>query len=221
MTKLFTRRPDWKVLYNIILCYSVGLAAGCQTHAKITWDPPKTASVEKRTRLAVGDLSQLNRKWELWEGKPGSKATIGKHTLTVFALPIANISANDETPVKESFDKAVRVALAAAGYDLVDSSQSPGNSAVLRGEVNRCWWWSYMWFWPVIIQGGQNEVTLFLETSSGKELWKRKFSRAEPGFAVVGSYGFDLMIKWSMSKLVNDIVRACSSDEFKSALAAG
>jgi hypothetical protein len=208
-----------RVLFVIAVSEVALLAAGCQTHAKITWDPPKTASVEKRTGLAVGDLSQLNRKWELWEGKPGSKATIGKHTLTVFALPIANISANDDTPVKESFDKAVRVALAAAGYDLVESSQSPGNSPVLRGEVNRCWWWSYTWLWPLTVQGGQNEVTLYLETRDGKLLWKRTFARSEPGFAFVGSYGFDLMIKWSMTKLVRDISQACSSEPFKSALA--
>jgi hypothetical protein len=121
--------------------------------------------------------------------------------------------------VKASFDKAVREALAAAGYDLVEPSQASTNAPVLRGEVNTCWWWSYTWLWPFTIQGGQNAVTLFLETRDGRELWRRKFSRAQPGMAFVGSYGFDLMIKWSMTKLVKDIVRECSSDEFKKSLA--
>ena len=95
-------------IHAICSCVFLSIASGCQQYAKITWDPPKSRAAEKQGQLVVGDLSTLNRKWELWEGKPGSKATIGKHTFTVFALPVGNINAHESTPVKESFDKAVR-----------------------------------------------------------------------------------------------------------------
>lgn len=120
-----------------------------------------------------------------------------------------------------AFSCCARSALEAAGYELVSASDAPKDAPVLRGEVNACWWWSYSWFWPVVVQGGENKVTLFLDSSNGENLWKHEFSRIEPGISAGTSYGFDLMIKWSMTKLVQDIVRECSTDGFKATLTTG
>lgn len=195
-------------------------AAGCQSYAKITWDPPKPINTNARRPLVVGNLAEMKRTPVLWENRP-TDAVIGKHTVTVFALPTGNINTHETTPLKQSFDKAVRDALSAAGYELVDASSATADTPILRGEVNACWWWSYSWFWPAVVQGGENKVTLFLDDRQGKNLWKHEFSRIEPGLAAGSSYGFDLMIKWSMTKLVQDIVRECSSDGFKAALTTG
>ncbi len=202
----------------LLLAYVLTAVAGCQQYAKITWHAPEAVEVTNRTPLAVGDLAVLNRRSELWDRNPGP-STIGKHTWTAFALPAGNINANPETPIQQSFDQAVRDALQAAGYELVDAVAAPQDWPVLRGEVNRCWWWSYTWLWPFVIEGGQNRVTLFLEDRDGELLWKQSFARSAPGFPVGGAYAFDLMIKWSMTRLVKDIVRECSSDEFRDALA--
>jgi hypothetical protein len=197
-----------------------GAATGCQQYAKVTWDSPKAVAVDKKVPLMVSDLSKLNRQSQLYEPKPQGES-IGKHTFTVFAIPVGNLNADTSTPIKRSFDRAVREAVQAAGYELVEADKAHPDSPVLRGEVLACWWWSYSWTWPFNVQGGENKVLLVLETPDGTVLWKKEFSRIEPGIGLGGSYGFDLMIKWSMTKLLEDIVAGCSSDEFKAALAKG
>ncbi len=192
-------------------------ASGCQQYAKIAWDKPAPITVEKKIPLAVADLAELKRRSELWDSRP-SDAVIGKHTVTVFALPAGSINTHESTPLKESFASAVRDALEAAGYELMPASEAPAEAPVLRGEVNACWWWSYSWFWPVVVQGGENKVTLVLETRDGRPVWKYTFSRIEPGVTPGAAYAFDLMIKWSMTKLLQDIVRECASEDFKAAL---
>lgn len=197
------------VLYGL----SLGVATGCQQYAKITWDPPQSIEVTGKTPLAVGDLAQDRRK--------DQTEVIGKHTFTVFAIPVSDLKAHGTTPVRQSFDQAVKDALEAAGYELVEAERALEDCPVLRGEVNTCWWWSYTWLWPFVLEGGQNKVTLFLENRDGTVLWQHEFSRMEPGLPFGGAYAFDLMIKWSMSKLVQDIARECSSDGFKTVLRKG
>jgi len=188
---------------------------GCQQYAKITWDPPEPpeGKPQVKTPLAVGELAAWNRKGGVWDKDPGD-SVIGKHTLTIFAIPVGSLSADKTTPVQPSFRQAVRDGLEAAGYELVPAAEAPPGSPVLRGEIRACWWWSYTWLWPCVVQGGENKVNLILEDAAGKELWREEISRIEPGVAAGGSYGFDLMIKWSMTKLVQDIVDKCSSEEF-------
>lgn len=202
----------------VVLCGLILAAGGgCQHYAKITWDPPASVAAEEKTPLAVADLAELKRKGGIWDRKP-TETVIGKHTVTVFALPLGSINTDQSTPLKQSFAAAVRDALEAAGYELVPASEAPEDAPILRGEVNTCWWWSYFYFWPLVVQGGQNKATLVLETRDGAPLWRREFSRIEPGMTPGGAFAFDLMIKWSMTKLVRDIVRECSSEEFKAAL---
>ena len=207
----------WVVVWGMLSF--VPAVTGCQQYAKITWEPPKVAEakVTRKLPLAVGELAALNRKGGIWDSDPGDQV-IGKHTFTVLAIPVGSLNAHKGTPVRPSFEHAVRDALAAAGYELVPAAEAPASAPVLRGEINACWWWSYTWAWPVVVQGGENKVTLVLEARDGTELWRKEFSRIEPGVAPGGAFGFDLMIKWSMTKLVQDIVEACSSDEFRGAL---
>jgi hypothetical protein len=167
--------------------------------------------------LAVADLAEVKLRKVAWDGGR-KKGQIGRHTWTVFALPGFFIYPHKETPLKPSFDRAVRQALHAAGYELMDASDAPPRAPILRGEVNACWWWSYTWFWPLVVQGGQNKITLVVESRDRQVLWKREFSRAEPGLPIGGAYGFGLMMKWSMTKLVQDMMKDCSSEEFKKAL---
>jgi hypothetical protein len=202
----------------LIAVWLLACGTGCQTYARIAWDPPKPMEGRQKQVLIVGDLAQLRRQAQLYESDP-DEACIGKHTFTVFALPVGDIHPRSNTPIKQSFDHAIRTALTAAGYELSEAAAGSPDSPVLRGEVNACWWWSYSYFWPVVVQGGENKVTLYLEDRAGTVLWKKQFSRIEPGIGGGGAYGFDLMIKWSMTKLLQDIVQETSSDTFMAALA--
>ena len=78
---------------------------GCQQYAKITWQKPSPVPVEHKTRLAIGDLAELKRRSELWDSQP-TEAVIGKHTVTVFALPAGNLNTHGSTPLKKSFASA-------------------------------------------------------------------------------------------------------------------
>jgi len=207
-----------------ILAGALGLAlaasCGCQGYARIAWDLPKPAEVGEKTPLAVGDLAELKRQGGVYDSRP-VETVIGKHTFTVFAIPVGNLNTHPTTPLKASFARALRDGLEAAGYELVPAGEAPADGPVLRGEVNACWWWSYFWLWPVVVQGGQNKATLILESRDGTALWKREFSRIAPGVSPGGAFAFDVMIKRSMTRLVQDVVDACSSEEFRSALRRG
>ena len=211
------RRP---LLQSLLSGLVLAATVGCQHYARITWDSPEPVSVGEKTPLAVDDLAEIKRAGGIWDRRP-SDAVIGKHTFTVFAIPVGSINTHKSTPLKKSFAAAVREALEASGYELIPADKADPEAPVLRGEVNACWWWSYNYFWPVVVQGGRNKVTLVLETRDGNPLWKREFTRIAPGVTPGGAFAFDLMIKWSMTKLVRDIVRECSSHEFKAALANG
>ncbi len=216
----FVAKTGTTVVFGILCGVFVAAGTGCQSYARITWKTPQMNPVERKVQLGVADLSELKRKGAIFDRHP-PEAVIGRHTFTVFAIPMGHINAHGTTPLKASFDRAVRDALGAAGYELVDAANAPKDAPILRGEVTACWWWSYTWLWPIVVQGGQNQITLFLEAQDGTTLWKRKFSRYQPGFGFGGAYGYNLMIKWSMTKLVRDIVRACTSEEFKAALRTG
>jgi hypothetical protein len=190
---------------------------GCQQHARIEWDPLEPCNVAQKTPVVVGDLAEIRREEIPLLGVPQGEE-IGKHTFTVFAIPVGSINADQSTPLKATFEKAVRESLEAAGFEIVPPDKAPAGSARLRGELRECWWWSYTWFWPLVIQGGRNRVALCVEDSSGNQLWEHEFSRAEPGMALGGSYALDLMVKWSMTKLTKDIVEECSGEAFRAAI---
>jgi hypothetical protein len=192
---------------------ALALLGGCQKTARIAWDKPKVVAQE-RTPLYVSDLCCLKREGHLW----GSKAhgeDIGKHTFTVFAIPVGNIHASSDTPVAEAFDKAVREALTAAGYELRPASEAPQGSPVLRGELKECFFWSYSWFWPVFVQGGKTRVALRMEQPGQGCIWKREFRGNGPGVGLVGSFGFDGMVRRAMNDMLVDITAECSREEFR------
>jgi len=220
MERQLRARTSEAMVLGVVCALVLIAGSGCQQYARIAWGAPKPVQVENKTLLAVGDLSELKRRGGIWDKQP-SQATIGKHTFTVFAIPVGSINAHQTTPLKQSFDRGIRQALEATGYELVSASDAAQDTPVLRGEVRACWWWSYTWFWPLTIQGGENKVVLFLEQRDGTVLWQHAFSRIEPGMAFGGAYGFDSMVKWSMTKLLQDIVRECSSERFKAVLRKG
>ena len=47
---------------------------------------------------------------------------------------------------------------------------------------------------------------------------QNQYKRNAPGLAVVGSFGFDWMVKDAMTKMVSDISKGCSGEEFRRAV---
>jgi hypothetical protein len=190
-----------------------GFIGGCQQTARIEWDEPKRVT-EKRTPLYVSELCCLKREGHIWGSKAGGEG-IGKHTFTVFAIPVGEIHASSETPVAESFDRALREALVAAGYELRPASEAPEGAPVLRGEVRECFFWSYSWFWPVFVQGGRTKVALMMDQPGKGCVWRKEFEGDGPGVGFVGSFGFDGMVRRAMNGMLTEITRECSQEEFR------
>ena len=105
------------VLSSIVLCAALAVLSGCQQCARIDWDKPEVAC-QDATPLYVGELCVDKRGGGIW-GSGAEGESIGKHTFTVFAIPVGNINAHPDTPLKPSIDRAMREALTAAGYDLL------------------------------------------------------------------------------------------------------
>ncbi|MFP4054425.1 MAG: hypothetical protein ACLFV7_11255 [Phycisphaerae bacterium] len=196
----------------------VGLLGGCQKTARIAWDEPRCVT-QKRTPLYVGELCCPKREGHLW-GSKASGEGIGKHTFTVFAIPVGDIHASSDTPVAGSFDRAVREALTAAGYDIRPESQAPQGAPVLRGDLKECFFWSYSWFYPLFVQGGKTRVALRMEQPGQGCIWKREFKGDGPGVGFIGSFGFDGMVRRAMNSMLADIAAECSREEFRQKVSA-
>ncbi len=105
---------------------TTGFVGGCQQSAEITWDSPEPVSQEQ-TALHVMPIKRLEQS-SIWGAKPEGES-IGKHTFTLFALPVGNINADSSTPVLPSYDKALGEALTAAGLRVTRSSWTSARSA--------------------------------------------------------------------------------------------
>jgi len=191
------------------------MSVGCQQTARLDWKAP--APAVKLTPVYCDNLA-LDRRESVAATKLEGEA-IGKHTFSLFAIPVGNINADVTTPVQPSFDHAVRDALKAAGYDPRPASEAPAGSPILKGEIRQCYFWSYMWFWPVIVQGGEVKVALLVDRPGHSVVWQDQFKRYAPGAAFGGSFGFDIMAKDALTKLVGDIAQGCASEKFRAAVA--
>lgn len=71
---------------NIVICMLVvGVLAGCQTKAPITWDA-RAEVTSPQLDIATTGLGNYDRK------KP---TRIGRHTVTMFAIPVVGIKATE------------------------------------------------------------------------------------------------------------------------------
>ena len=180
------------------------VAAGCQQTARIAWDKPATVT-ERTAPIYVRDLVR-NEHGGVWGSTPEGEA-IGKHTFTVFAIPVGNINADATTPVLRSYACALSDALKAAGYEPCPESKAPAGSRILVPELSECYFWSYTWFWPIIMQGGQVTMHLKVEGANKQLVWEKNFKAYSPGASAGGSFGFDDMVLRSANTRVGGVDR--------------
>ncbi len=186
------------------------VTTGCQQTARLDWTAPAPAA--NLSPVYCAPLASDRR--ESVAGNKLEGEALGRHTFSLFAIPVGNINADVNTPVQPTFDRAIRDALRAAGYDPRPASEAPAGTPILSGEIRQCYLWSYMWFWPVIIQGGEVKVALCVKQPGGEIVGEGEFKRNAPGMGFGASFGFDIMAKNALTKLVADIAKRCSTDEF-------
>jgi len=184
------------------------MCTGCQSMTRISWDVPSTDPGKKGEIIAT-NLAEYGDDF-------CSPNTVGKHTFTLFAIPVSDIRSRNS--IEEGVGKAIQDAIVAANYDVVLVTEPPKGKPCLSGTVDRFYYYSYMWFWPLMFEGGKIQVTLVLTSPQGKEVWGRSFVSSSFWATPGGAFGYDAKIRKAMTKLLADIQDEVLSEDFKAAL---
>ena len=190
-----------------LLCIAVVLGAltGCQTNARIAWNTPDAEDGPSRD-VAASDLAQYSK----------SSNVVGKHTFTLFAIPLVPI--NSDTPIDEAVAEAVVDAMETANYNVILMDEPPADAPYLTGTVKKFRYWSYMWLWPLMIEGGAIKYELSIVKGQGEPIWTSSFKASAGMPMLIGAGGYNGMIKRSMTNLVGQIKDAAMTEEFGAAL---
>lgn len=182
----------------------VVLGTGCVSSSTIDWrQPPALASKGKVVYVRPTQYGGVN-------------TMVGKHTFTVFALPVGSIAAH--RPVDECTTKAVMDAVTAAGYEARPSSEAPSGVRQLQPTLGRLSYWSYSWFWPLFLEGGGVDLQLSLVDPAGASMWRDSYSARSLWVTPGGAFGFDTAIRGDMTKVVSDIQQKVAARPFEDAL---
>lgn len=212
----------------IVVLAACGTAAltGCKTtttevsHGELL--PPGRPA---HLTLPVGDLAEDRRFQPL---SPPER--IGRHTFSALGIPVGEVRAPG--PLGEVVRPQVRQCLELSGYRVIEidrkgsvkdarpdaSPPSPASSPVLRGRIRKFEFTDYSWFWPIRAEPGQIEYELTLEDVRGEAIWSRRITARPGGSRYSEEIGFDPFIRRAMTDLLNQVIEAVSSDEFKLAL---
>lgn len=147
------------------------------------------------------------------------RARIGHATVTVFSIESGDVTST--TPLTEEVVTQVRQAVESLGYQvtLVDSTHPvPNPSSILKVRINKYYFQNYNWFWPIVPTWGSIALELTLQNPDGKVLYHRSFSGSGNSYCLTGDCAFGAATKEALTEVLNKIVAACSSEEFRHAL---
>jgi hypothetical protein len=147
------------------------------------------------------------------------RARIGHATVTVFSIESGDVTST--TPLTEEVVTQVRQAVESLGYQvtLVDSTHPvPNPSSILKVRINKYYFQNYTWFWPIVPTWGSIALELTLQNPDGKVLYHRSFSGSGNSYCLTGDCAFGAATKEALTEVLNKIVAACSSEEFRHAL---
>jgi len=186
---------------HVLVFSLMGAITGCVSVATVGWDKPPAKGFKS------GQI-YLDKTYY-----SGANTTVGKHTFTVFAIPVGAIAAN--RPVDESVNSAIIDALTAAGYEVKPASEAPKGATLLKPTVNKFNYWSYMYLWPFFLDGGGIELDLALSDGIGQRLWSHECSASSFWISPFGAYGFDSAIKSDMNDVVKEITTETMAAKFQ------
>lgn len=151
------------------------------------------------------------------DGRVGGR--IGHATTTVFAAEIGDVTST--APLTEEVVTQVRQALESLGYQvtLVDSTHPvPNPSSILKVRINEFFFTNFNWLWPIVPTWGSIALELTLQNPDGKVLYDKSFSGSGNSYCLTGECAFGAATKEALTEVLNKIVEACSSEEFRQAL---
>jgi outer membrane lipopolysaccharide assembly protein LptE/RlpB len=154
----------------------------------------------------------------------GIPGRVGWARITLFAIPVVPIFVVDgSTPsstntraeiANREVMKQVRRALAHAGYEVTDAP-AVAAGRTLECNVERFKFNNYTWIVPIVPAWGSARLTLTVRDSAGAALWTQSFEG--DGFSLNPFDGFSGAANQSMREILNAMVPAFQSPEFRSA----
>jgi hypothetical protein len=156
----------------------------------------------------------------------GIEGRVGWGRVTLFSIPAVPIFVVDGTKpgsentraqiANRAVMKQVRRALVHAGYEVVDASAAGAAGRVVECNVERFKFNNYTWLAPIVPAWGSASVTLSVRDESGAALWTQTFEGK--GFSLNPFDGFSGAANQSMRKVLNAMVPALASAEFRTAI---
>jgi len=144
---------------------------------------------------------------------------IGHATFSLFAIESGDVTST--VPLTEEVVTQVSQALESLGYQvtLVDSTHpAPNPSSSLKVRINEFYFKNYNWLWPIVPTWGSIGLELTLHNPDGKMVYEKLFRGSGNSFCLTGGCAFGAATKEALTEVLNKIVAACSSEEFRQAL---
>jgi len=145
----------------------------------------------------------------------GINGKVGWGRFTVFYIPIVPvyISGDGNVVIME----LIQDALKQVGYDIIGvlSTRSP-KVPFLKCRVERFWFNNFTWTFPYVPTWGRIQLAINLVSPEGKVLWSKNF--AGEGSSANFFNGYTSAANKSMKKILNEMVKVFSSEEFHSVL---
>lgn len=144
---------------------------------------------------------------------------IGHATVTLFAIESGTVKTTGSVPVEVVMQ--VKQALESLGYQvaLVDSARPVApTSPILKVTLKKFYFKNYNWLWPIVPTWGDIELGLTLEDSDGKTLFDKSFKGSGNSFCLTGGCAFESAAKEALTEVLSEIVKVCSTEEFRQAL---
>lgn len=179
---------------SLILAVLIGGGCGVNLHP----DVGRQAGVSPRGEVATSHVAR------------GVPDTIGYGTFTAFAIPVAPVRITNGAG-NQLVMQAVRSALEAAGYRVVDAGSDHGRA--LECRVTRFSFKNYTWLAPVVFTWGGIDLELEVLDANGHPVWQRAYT----GKSTNLSYSFEGAVNTSLRKIVDKAVADFQDSAFHNA----
>ena len=159
----------------------------------------------------------------------GIEGRVGWARISMFAIPVVPIFVADGSKTSSTNTRAqianrevmkqVRRALAHAGYEVTDAPAGAASGRALECNVERFKFNNYTWLIPIVPAWGSARLTLTVRDPAGAALWTQSFEGS--GFSLNLFEGFSGAANQSMREILNAMVPAFQTPEFRSAATGG
>ena len=154
----------------------------------------------------------------------GIDGRVGWGRLSMFAIPTVPIFVVDDSKPGPTNTRAqianrevmrqVRRALVHAGYEVKDAE--PGAGRRLECHIEKFRFSNYTWLIPIVPTWGSARITASVRGVGGEALWSQTFEGG--GFTLLFVDGYSGAANQAMKKVLNAMVPAFQTPEFKAAI---